>query len=75
MYSFLFYYTFHKFISPNPSIMKKYMLSLVFIALAIVSPAQVPQAFNYQAILRNPDGTVKVEESVTVQIIIRHYQE
>ena len=32
--------------------------------------SQVPQAFNYQAILRNPDGTVKANETVAVQLEI-----
>lgn len=33
---------------------------------------QVPQAFNYQAILRNANGTPKANESVAIQISIIH---
>ena len=36
------------------------------------SDGQVPQAFNYQAILRNTDGTVKANEAVAIQISIIH---
>ncbi len=44
--------------------MKRLYLSGALIPLAVVILGQVPQAFNYQAILRNSDGSVKANESV-----------
>lgn len=46
-------------------------ISLIIIALVIVigyCMAQSPQAFNYQAVLRNPDGTVSGDRTVSVQV-------
>ncbi len=48
--------------------MKKLVFSLAFMALTIASYSQAPQAFNYQAILRNSDGTGKANETVAIQI-------
>ncbi len=50
--------------------MKKLLLSSLLIALVIVSYSQAPTAFNYQAILRTSDGTVKANETVSLQISI-----
>ena len=44
--------------------------TLVVIALALSSYSQAPNAFNYQAILRNSDGKVKTNETVSLQISI-----
>ena len=52
--------------------MKRYLLSAILLSVIGVLLAQVPQAFNYQAILRNADGTVKTNETVSVQISIIH---
>lgn len=45
---------------------------LAFIAIAINSSSQAPQGFNYQAILRNSDGTIKTNETVAIQVSIVH---
>lgn len=50
--------------------MKKIIIIVAFLAIALVSYCQVPQAFNYQAILRNSDGTAKANESISLQISI-----
>lgn len=47
--------------------MKKLLLSSAMMTLVALSFSQVPQAFNYQAILRNSDGTVKTNEKVLLQ--------
>ena len=52
--------------------MKKILLTSVMIALVVVSYSQAPQAFNYQAILRNTDGTFMANETVVLQISIIH---
>lgn len=48
--------------------MKKLILTGALIAIAVILLGQAPQAFNYQAILRNSDGTVKANETVAIQI-------
>lgn len=46
----------------------KTCLVLLFMASMVIS--QVPHAFYYQAIPRNSDGTIKVNESISLQISI-----
>ena len=48
--------------------MKRTSLCLSLLTLLIAALGQAPQAFNYQAILRNSDGTVKANETVSLQI-------
>jgi len=48
--------------------MKKAILITALIALAIIVHGQAPQAFNYQAILRNTDGSVQANKSIVLQI-------
>lgn len=50
--------------------MKRLFLTGALIAIAAIILAQAPQAFNYQAILRNSDGTPKANETVSLQISI-----
>ncbi len=50
--------------------MKKLIFYLAFSALTIASNSQAPNGFNYQAILRNSDGTAMASESVALQISI-----
>ncbi|MFH0756351.1 MAG: fibrobacter succinogenes major paralogous domain-containing protein [Bacteroidota bacterium] len=50
--------------------MKKLLLISAMIALVLTCYSQAPQAFNYQAILRNSDGTPKANETVALQISI-----
>ena len=52
--------------------MKKLLLISALIALVVASYSQAPNAFNYQAVLRNTDGTIKANESVAIQISIIH---
>ena len=52
--------------------MKQAIFCLSILAIMGSSDGQVPQAFNYQAILRNTDGTVKANEAVAIQISIIH---
>ena len=48
--------------------MKRYRIGLLLLAIAGTVYPQVPNAFNYQAVLRNTEGTVKANETVTLQI-------
>jgi len=48
--------------------MKRLFLTGALIAIAVNLLCQAPQGFNYQAILRNSDGTVKANETVSLQI-------
>lgn len=50
--------------------MKRIFIFLIFLAATVTVLAQAPQAFNYQAILRNSDGTVKTNETVSIQTSI-----
>lgn len=52
--------------------MKCLRTCLFLLAIASISYSQVPHAFNYQAILRNTDGTIKTNETVVLQISIIH---
>lgn len=54
--------------------MLKYVLATVLLGISALILAQVPDAFNYQAILRNSDGTMKINEVVTLQISIVNEQ-
>lgn len=46
------------------------IISFLLIGLITVSFSQAPQGFNYQAILRNNDGTVRATETISLQISI-----
>ncbi|MCB9331222.1 MAG: hypothetical protein H6574_09090 [Lewinellaceae bacterium] len=50
--------------------MKKFLVCLVFFALALLAAAQAPQAINYQAIARNPQGQPIANKTVSIQISI-----
>ena len=50
--------------------MKKILLSLIVITVSVFLFAQTPNQFKYQAVLRNTDGTIMAEESVTIIISI-----
>ncbi len=50
--------------------MKKIFTTVLGIILCVTVLSQVPQSFSYQAVLRNIDGTIKANESVSVQIEI-----
>jgi len=52
--------------------MKRYLLSAFLLVITVLVICQAPQAFNYQAVLRNSDGTIKANESVAIQISIIH---
>jgi len=54
--------------------MKRALISVSLLVIAAITMGQAPQAFNYQAVLRNTDGTVKANESVAIQISIIHGQ-
>jgi len=48
--------------------MRRFLLSVGILAVSAIVFCQAPQAFNYQAILRNSDGTVKANETVSLQV-------
>lgn len=48
--------------------MKRLFLTGALVAIAAIVVCQAPQAFNYQAILRNTDRTIKANETVALQI-------
>ena len=50
--------------------MKRILIALSLVVFLIHGNAQAPDAFNYQAILRNVDGSVKVNETISLQISI-----
>jgi len=50
--------------------MRKLLLSSILIVVAALVFAQTPNQFKYQAVLRNADGTIMVEENVTIIISI-----
>lgn len=50
--------------------MKKLLLTLIVITASVFLFAQTPNQFKYQAILRNTDGTIMADESVTIVISI-----
>ena len=52
--------------------MKKNCLVLLGLILQIALMSQSPNTFSYQAVLRNSDGAVKANETVSVQIEILH---
>ena len=50
--------------------MKRILLSVLLTAITVIVLAQIPQAFNYEAIIRNDDGLVKVNETISIQMSI-----
>lgn len=50
--------------------MKKFFLSLLGLSIILIINAQAPDAFSYQAVIRNSDGTIKQDETVLLQIEI-----
>jgi hypothetical protein len=46
------------------------LLTFIFLMLAISTLAQVPQGFNYQAVIRNSSGELITEQDVSVRISI-----
>lgn len=50
--------------------MKKLFLSLIAITTSVFLFAQTPNQFKYQAVLRNSDGTIMADESVSIIISI-----
>ncbi len=48
--------------------MKSRILIFIGIVLSLAIYSQVPQAFSYQAMLRNSDGTARIDETVSIQI-------
>lgn len=50
--------------------MKKYLLFCLLCTIALILHSQAPMAFNYQAILRNDDSSVKANETVSLQVSI-----
>lgn len=51
-------------------ILRRVLSCFFSLALSLVLLSQVPQGFNYQAIVRNPDGSVMINEIASIQIRI-----
>ena len=51
--------------------MKRFSLISIGIFISTIILSQAPDSFSYQAILRNTDGTIRANESVSVQIEIK----
>ncbi len=49
---------------------KKIFLSVIFIAFVFIGLAQVPDAFNYQAVVRNSSGEVVANQNVSFRLSI-----
>ena len=49
---------------------KKFLLSAAFAVLALIGLAQVPEAFNYQAVVRNSSGEILASQNVSFRISI-----
>ncbi len=54
--------------------MKKLCICLAFVLLTTTAFSQSPKGFNYQAILRNSDGSIKANELLSLQISIVNEQ-
>jgi len=50
--------------------MKRIIVLIAVVVLSATMYSQAPNAFNYQAVLRNSDGTIKADEAVAIQIEI-----
>jgi len=50
--------------------MKKSLLLVPALLAPVALNSQAPYSFNYQAVIRNSDGTVKTDEAITIQIDI-----
>ena len=50
--------------------MKKFILSLLALALITIGYAQSPESFTYQAVVRDGSGNVLANQSVGIQIRI-----
>ena len=48
--------------------MKRFRIGLLLLGIVSIVYSQVPDGFNYQAVLRNTDGTIKANEAVALQI-------
>lgn len=48
--------------------MRSILLSVYTATITLTVVAQVPQAFNYQAIVRNENGTVKANETINLEV-------
>ena len=48
---------------------KKIFLSAAFVAFVFIGLAQVPDAFNYQAVVRNNSGEVVANQNVSFSLI------
>lgn len=51
---------------------KQLVMMLVFFLLALFSYAQVPQGFNYQAVVRNTEGEPIAEQAINVRLTIQN---
>jgi hypothetical protein len=51
--------------------MKKVIFLLVFVAGCIIANAQIPQGFNYQAIVRNASGIILQNKTLKITVSIR----
>lgn len=47
------------------------ILAIVFFVIAFAATAQVPQAFNYQAVARNSNGTVLANQAIKARFTVR----
>ena len=47
------------------------LLLLLSLFLPVIAIGQVPQKFNYQAAVRNSDGTIMAEQEVALKVILR----
>ena len=50
--------------------MKNIAFLLILFSFPLTISSQAPESFNYQAVLRNLDGTTKADESLEIQISI-----
>jgi uncharacterized protein (TIGR02145 family) len=57
-------------ISVNFQQMRKKLITLLLLLSGLSSQAQVPEKFNYQAVIRNGSGVVMANEAMTIQIAI-----
>ena len=51
--------------------MRQIRIGLVLLAFVSVAYSQSPQAFNYQAVLRDNNGEVRANETVSIQLSVR----
>jgi uncharacterized protein (TIGR02145 family) len=66
----ILYLTGYLYAPYNRAFMRRLIAAVAITLICLLSCSQAPHAFNYQAILRNTDGTLMTNQTVPIQISI-----